>query len=58
MKFLLTYTVLISGNIHHIANTIYGAFVKTFKILFFLHAYVYKNQINNSKLLKLHEIMH
>lgn len=38
MKLLLSYTVLTSGNIHHIANTIYEAFVKTFKILFFPYA--------------------
>lgn len=40
MKLLLSYTVLTSGNIYHIANNIYDAFVQTFKILFFPYAYV------------------
>lgn len=33
-KLLLSCTVLTSGTVHHIGNTIYDSFVKTFKILF------------------------
>lgn len=44
-KLLLSGTVLTSGNVHHIGNTIYDAFVKTFKIIFFplcICAYAHK----------------